>query len=313
MFSALLLFVLTFVEYNCENLFDCIDNPVTADNDYTPSGLYRWTYDRYWKKINNISKALLSCGEREEETTIPDLIALTEVENDSVLTDLTQHSLLWRAGYEYIVTHSPDERGINVALLYSPLTFAVINTYPLRVTPIKGMRPTRDILYVKGRTAMDDTLHIFVVHAPSRLGGEYETRKPRQRVMERLTLSLDSLQTLTPNAKIIIAGDFNEEPQGKALKGLYARDLVNISSQAQGANGAQGTYKYQGQWEYIDHIFVSSNLSDGASCRINDTPPLLTKDNDYGAVRPNRNFYRIKWMKGFSDHLPLVARIRLKE
>ncbi len=311
--ASLLLFFLTFVELNCENLFDCKDDPLTEDEAFTPTGLYRWTPARYWKKVNNIAREILSCGEKEDGTTaIPDLVALTEVENDSVLFDLTRRSLLHNAHYEYITTNSPDVRGMDVALLYSPLTFSVINSYPIRIIPLKDMRPTRDILYVKGRTAHSDTLHIFVVHFPSRLGGEFETRKHRQHVAERLNVSLDSLLSISPEANIIIAGDFNDPPQGRALKGLEERSLVDISAEAKGKNGALGTYKYKGEWENIDHIFVSQPLSEGATCRINDINGLLTKDEDYGSLRPNRNFYQIKWMDGFSDHLPLVAEIPMK-
>ncbi len=312
MFAALLLFVLTFVELNCENLFDTKDNPGTQDDDFTPAGLYRWTPARYWNKLNNIGREILSCGEKDDGSiAIPDIIALTEVENDSVLYDLTRHSLLRNAGYEYIITDGPDTRGINTALLYSPLSFAVISSYPLRVAPLRGMRPTRDILYVKGRTAFNDTLHVFVVHSPSRLGGEVETRNHRKQVTERLAQSVDSVIEASSVAHIIIAGDFNDPPGGRSLKALDRCGVVDISANAKGTNGAQGTYKYKDSWENIDHIFVSPDLSDGAECRINDANGLLVKDDNYGGVRPNRNFYQIKWMNGFSDHLPLVAEILL--
>lgn len=108
----------------------------------------------------------------DKDWQIPDLIALCEVENDTVMRDLTKRSLLRNANYEYIVTNSPDERGIDVALIYYPIHFQPIKHYPIRVKPCEGMRPTRDILYVSGRIITDDTLHIFVVHAPSRYGGE---------------------------------------------------------------------------------------------------------------------------------------------
>ncbi len=313
MIAKLILFILTFVSLNCENLFDCADDPLTDDDAFTPAGQYRWTDSRYWSKVNNIARELLACGDDGTTQSIPDLIALTEVENDSVLTALTRHSLLRNAGYEYIITHSADVRGMNVALLYSPLTFAVISSYPLRVTPLRQMRPTRDILYVKGRTAHNDTLHIFVVHAPSRLGGEQLTRSHRQAVCSRLAASLDSLQHLSPTAHIIIAGDFNDTPTSPALAAITARGMENISATAQGTHGAKSTYKYQGEWEQIDHIFVSRSLAATATCSINDGGDLLTDDEEYGALRPNRNFYRVRWRNGYSDHLPLVAHIRLHE
>ena len=46
----------------------------------------------------------------------PALVGLCEVENDSVLRDLTRRSPLKELSYRYVMTSSPDLRGIDVAL-----------------------------------------------------------------------------------------------------------------------------------------------------------------------------------------------------
>ncbi len=312
MILALLLTIFTFVELNCENLFDCKDDPRKQDEEFSPYGLYRWTPTRYWMKLRHIGQEILSCGELADGSfVVPDLVALCEVENDSVLFDLTRRSLLRNANYEYIITDSPDQRGIDVALLYSPLSFAPIRSYPIRIEPLPGMRPTRDILYVCGRIATDDTLHVFVAHSPSRSGGEVKTRPYRMAVMERLAQSVDSIKFLSPDAKIIVSGDLNESADGPSMQMLNSLFLTNLSAGAKGSNGAEGTYKYQGRWETIDHILVSHPLADGAECRINDAPQLLCPDELDGSVKPKRCFWKLKWQEGFSDHLPLVARLKL--
>lgn len=48
----------------------------------------------------------------------------------------------------------------------------LISHHSIRIETIKDMRSTRDILYVSGQIITGDTLHVFVVHAPSRAGGE---------------------------------------------------------------------------------------------------------------------------------------------
>ena len=312
MIAALLLSVFTLVELNCENLFDAKDDSLKQDEQFTPEGLYRWTYARYWKKVNRIGQEIISCGEQADGTfSIPDLVALCEVENDSVVHDLTHRSVLRNAGYEYVVTDSPDERGIDVALLYSPLTFGYIRSYPIRIAPRKNMKPTRDILYVEGCTASGDTLHVFVVHAPSRSGGEIETRPNRALVTKRLVQSVDSIMQISPDANIIVAGDFNDSHDGHSMGVLYDAGLVSVSKDAKGKNGAGGSYKYRGEWETIDQVLLSGSLAAGAECRVHDAPFLLCKDEDYGGMRPFRNFQSIKWRNGFSDHLPLVARFQV--
>lgn len=132
MFLALLLSsLLTFVELNCENLFDTRHDSLKNDMEFTPEGSYHWTRTRYWRKLNNLAKELVALGEKgNKEWEIPDLVAMCEVENDTVMTDLTKRSLLRLAGYEYLMTSSPDERGIDVALMYLPSSFCPLVLIP---------------------------------------------------------------------------------------------------------------------------------------------------------------------------------------
>lgn len=198
MLSLLLSVLLTFVEYNCENLFDCQHDSLKDDLQFMPEGTHKWTPGRYWRKLNHISQAILSCGGDSAAATIPDLIALTEVENDSVMRDLTKRSLMRNAHYEYVMTSSPDVRGIDVALVYSPYSFKLLTSHSIGVRMPEGVRPTRDILYASGLVMSGDTLHIYIVHSPSRAGGEHLTKPYRMLVAERLCSSIDSLRAVCP-------------------------------------------------------------------------------------------------------------------
>lgn len=296
---------LTLVELNCENLFDCHHDSLKQDTEWLPDAVRHWTPDRYWRKVNNIGQVIISCSSE----TLPDLVALVEVENDSVLRDLTHRSLLRNAGYEYLMTSSPDVRGIDVALLYQPFSFRPICYDYLDVHPLEGMRPTRDILCVQGETVKGDTLHVFVVHAPSRFGGEKATRPNRRIVMERL---IGTIQLLPPTAKVIVAGDFNDYADSPSLQYLEENSLRNVTRDAQGSHGARGTYRYEGQWQSIDHVLVSPALRDSVTqAYVNDAPFLLEEDKKYGGVKPFRTYNGYRYHRGFSDHLPLVVRFRL--
>lgn len=313
--TILLATLFTFVELNCENLFDYLHDEDKEDMEWTPESTRHWNQKRYWRKVNYIGQEIISCGEFHTQANaswqLPDLVALCEVENDSILKDLTKRSPLSNAGYEYLVTHSPDLRGIDVALLYTPYSFRLIQSYPLRVTPLKDMRPTRDILYACGEIINGDTLHVFVVHAPSRFGGERTTRPNRIVVGERLVASIDSIRNLYDSPLIVVAGDFNDAANDPLPTYLCEHDLHNISKGSTGSHGARGTYKYQGRWESIDHILVSENLlSMFQECHINDAEFLLEEDKKYGGVQPHRNYNGLRYQKGYSDHLPLVARFK---
>ena len=296
---------LTLVELNCENLFDFKHDSLKQDTEWLPEGKRRWNPARYWRKLNHIGQEILAC----QETGVPDLIALIEVENDSVVFDLSHRSLLRGAGYEYLMTQSPDVRGIDVALLYQPFSFRPICYDYLDIQPLEGMRPTRDILYVKGETVHRDTLHLFVVHAPSRYGGEKHSRPNRQLVVNRL---LAAIRMLPTDAKVFVVGDFNDDANSPVLQCLVEYGLHNITASATGSHGAKATYRYNGKWQSIDHIFVSSVLLDSVKqSYINDAPFLLEEDKKYGGVKPLRTFNGYHYQRGFSDHLPLVVRFSL--
>lgn len=309
----LLLSVLTFVELNCENLFDTQHDSLKQDTEYLPDSPRRWTKKRYWKKIDNIARCIIACGRSGGEWSLPDIAVLCEVENDSVMHDLTRRSLLREAGYDYVITDSPDTRGIDVAMIYNPMSFRLINSYPLRVEPLHGMRRTRDILYAYGELINGDTLHIFAMHSPSRYGGEAVTRSHRLHVAERLKASIDSLRLTANDAAIIVAGDMNDYSSSPSL--LFLTDecsLIDISKEAKGSHGAKATYKYNGVWGSIDHILLAGRIKDKVmECRVCDEEFLLEKDGKYGGWQPLRTYYGYRYKGGFSDHLPLVARFLL--
>lgn len=313
MFSAMLLAsFLTFVELNCENLFDCRHDSLKDDTEYLPQSVRRWTPYRYWRKLDAIGRALVSCCDDSTGYGIPDIAVLCEVENDSVMRDLTRRSLLHNLNYDYLITNSSDSRGIDVAIMYHTFSFLPIRHWSLRVEPIKGMRPTRDILYVAGSTAQGDTLHIFAVHAPSRYGGERYSRPFRMAVAERLCKAVDSLRNVSPEAKIIVAGDFNAYDGERSLNFISAHGLTDITSGAIGRNGAKGTYSHEGWWRSLDHVFVSESLLPHFfSSFINDAPFLLEYDKRYGGKKPFRTYYGMRYQPGgTSDHLPLVVKFK---
>ena len=136
--------------------------------------------------------------------------------------------------------------------------------------------------------------------------------KTTQLLAERLKQAIDSLHNLSPDASILIAGDFTDDANSPALQQLYDHGLSNLTHSALGSHGAKGTYKYQGQWESIDHILVSGKIQHTfLDSRIHDAPFLLEDDETYGGKMPKRNYRGYEYRHGYSDHLPLVARFSL--
>lgn len=310
---SILLASLLFMELNVENLFDTQHDLGKNDWEFLPDGALGWTASRYWNKLNKLGKVILAAGaseQRDQDYMLPDLVALCEIENDTCMRDLTQRSILRKARYEYIMTDSEDERGIDVALLYSPFSFAPISHRSIKVPRIKGMKPTRDLLYVCGRTPRYDTLHIIVTHAPSRSGGEKATQPYRMQVVHTICNLIDSVRRQDENAKIILTGDFNATNGSQEFDLLKQNNLYHASEKAIGCHDALGTYRYRGTWGSLDHFFISKNLSQKITrCYVFDAPYLLVQDEKYNGVKPRRNYQGPIYRNGYSDHLPLLLEL----
>ena len=119
------------VSYNVENLFDTRHDTLKNDYEFLPESVRHWNYSKYKKKLDDIGRTLIAVG----GWTPPAIVALCEVENDSVLRDLTHYSVLREAGYRYIMTHSQDERGIDVAMLYQRGLFKLLSSQSITITP----------------------------------------------------------------------------------------------------------------------------------------------------------------------------------
>ncbi|WP_165040302.1 hypothetical protein [Dysgonomonas sp. ZJ709] len=312
--------------YNVENLYDIKDNPKTNDDDLTPAGNLHWTSYRYWKKLNDISKVITSVG----NGIAPALVGLCEVENDSVLHDLTQKANLKKEKYEYIITKSKDLRGSNVALLYQRDQIRILkkNTY----TPVldEKDRTTRDILHITGKVISGDTLDIFVCHFPSRTEGIKKTRPFRVNCAQLLKQKSDSLFRIRKKANIIIMGDFNDYPNDiSMIETLRAQSIESTASSKELYNmflhkiddKSQGTYKYRGKWNYLDQFVVSGNLLNvDTKVRIKDRTAtiysadfLLENDVKYGNKKPFRTYVGYKYLGGTSDHLPIHMDLLINE
>ena len=200
--------------YNVENLFDTENDSLTNDDEFLPEGLRFWTNKRYWEKLQHISAVIASIGGWNP----PEIVGLCEIENRKVLEDLCFKSSLSNLNYKIIHKESPDPRGIDVAFLYQPKKFKPLTYKAIKITiPFNPGFRTRDILYVKGETKNNDTLHVFINHWPSRTGGQLESEPNRIAVSSILERKLIRFLLSNPVAKIIIIGDMNDYPENKSL------------------------------------------------------------------------------------------------
>lgn len=304
--------------YNVENLFDTEDDPTKDDQEFLPSGDKAWTPDRYQKKLDNIASVVTAIGAGD----LPDVIGLCEIENRKVLDDLLSKTILKKTDYRIVHQESPDERGIDVAVLYRNSSVKPLYFEAISVDLGQGSRPTRDVLYFKA-LLKKDTLHFFVNHWPSRSGGEESSAPKRAIAAKVVKQKVDQLLSVDPSAIIVLTGDFNDDPLNESLQTVLGAgnpaeqktSLLNLTMPAQLENKT-GTLKYRGKWNYFDQFIVSSALMDEKGLetsvihyQIFSGPEgndfLLEDDTRNTGKQPFRTYLGKTFHDGFSDHLPV--------
>ena len=310
---------LTLAFYNLENLFDTLKDPNILDADFTPHGDLKWNHERYTQKLNGLAKTIAQVG-KAETGQAPALIGVAEVENKKVLNDLLQTEELHTLNYDFVHHNSPDERGIDTALLYDKNRFEVLESrsYSLHLQTAQGVRDfTRDILYVEGKLA-GVAVFVLVNHWPSRGEGVAISEPKRIAAAERNREIIQEIQARDPEARILIMGDFNDDPQSIAVRDhLVSTDFYNpmvflLTRYA-------GSLNHRGDWYLFDQIILSPNwmkaydnpLEYEKSAIYN--PEYLKEQEGKYRGNPLRTYAGDKYLGGLSDHFPVYTIFKLED
>ena len=302
--------VFTAAWWNVENLFDLRDDPKTNDDEFTPPGDRHWTRRRFNDKLQGIYKTLVMMD-------LPDVVGLGEVENSYVLRELCQGTPLAQIPYRYVHYDSPDRRGIDVALIYRTDRFTVTASRKVNVSDSAEGYFTRDILIVEGVTSTGDSVCLFVNHWPSKRGGE-EADVQRLRIADTLRRQMVELHRQHPAAAIIAMGDMNSTAAEAAIAtGMgFGSDTVNpdgIRLLTLRLPCDIGSHKYQGQWRYIDQMFLlADDPWEVKKLKLLRFDHLLTDDGNRPGQRPKRTYQGPRYEGGLSDHLPMLLRLQKK-
>ena len=286
--------------YNVENLFDTQHDPGKNDHEFLPTGSYQWTEQKYTAKLRNIAQVLSElCTEfgNKKNPAGAAVIGLSEVENSRALEDLLREPALAARGYRYVHFDGPDRRGIDVALLYNPKAFRLVEAqlipyiYPTESQPdvdlgfyidengrVKGypyqnglLRGdttyiTRGFLTVEGYLG-GEKFYFIVNHWPSR-GAQSPVRERAGYQVRRLK---EALLKQDPDARIVIMGDLNDDPGNLSVSSPNAlaaksdkeacasHDLYNPWYDMLYKQGV-GTLYYRGKWNLFDQIIFTGNL-----------------------------------------------------
>ena len=311
----------TIAFYNVENLFDTI-NDVNKNDEASPIMEIKFNRSEiYKKKVENMASVIADIGS-DLVNKSPSIVGLSEVENRNVIEDLLNNKHLLNKNYDIVHYDSPDERGIDVGLIYNKDVFKVNSTksHELIIYDNNSSKRnyTRDQLVVSGLLD-NELIHIIVNHWPSRSGGEERSRAGRMAAAELNKKIIDSLQGKYKNAKIITMGDFNDDPHDDSMKkilnakkyiedvktnGIYNPMEVILSDQGIGSNA------YRDAWQLFDQILVTEPFLNKKydsyqfyKAGIFNKSYLINKAGRYKGY-PFRSFSWGSFTGGYSDHLP---------
>ena len=303
---------------NVNNLFDELDDPKKDDKAYLPIELKQtnkhinscnrvpvnswkneclyldWDTETKDAKLKNLARDILLYDE-----TGPDILALQEVENINILEQL--YRLLEPYGYiDLELLESKDYRGIDTAIISK---FEIIDS-TLHYIKFSGEFEDKDTRPILDSTILinDKKIKVYNVHFPA---GYHD-------VSMRID-SLNKLKNLLQTHKMptVALGDFNVNTEEDSELFIYndQEDLWDVAHLI-GCTDCKGTYYYSygKSWSFLDTIFVSKqrNISyDTDSIRLHITEHNAYKDSG----KPIR--FNAKSKTGVSDHLPMVARIKI--
>ncbi|MGB8320872.1 MAG: endonuclease/exonuclease/phosphatase family protein [Ignavibacteriaceae bacterium] len=309
--------------WNLENLFDTVDDPGKTDEEFLPGSKKDWTNERLDKKLSNLARVIHAMNNNRG----PDILGVCEVEHESLLKSMIS-KFLSGINYQVAYRESPDERGIDNGLLYNAGKLKLLSIFADTVH-LNDTDKTRLILNANLLLKESgDTLHVFINHWPSRYGGAEKTEIKRDKAASALRKRVDFYLAQNKGSKIIIMGDFNDEPGNESvLKILDAQpydcnahgslqylrnDNILLNASYENFKNGEGTYKYRDDWNMLDQIIISSNLVLGKVKYICNSfkifkPIFLVEQSGKYKGNPFPTYGGNRYLGGYSDHFPVTA------
>lgn len=316
---------MSIASYNVENLFD-LEKDGYKYKEYQPYTKSQWNKKNYKIKLNNIAKVIKDID--------ADIIALQEIHSAQALKDLKLALKQKGLYYKYSAIADKKPTAIKVAIL-SKIPF--VYTKELYIT---YSYKYRNILEVKFNINNQE-LYLFNNHWKSK-GGPESMRIVSAKILKK------RISEIGYTKNIILIGDFNSHYEENILfkkkrkhNDTNGRTGINdILKTKYQTNTAKNTkyrknsfynlwydeeekerysYIFRGKKETLDNILISQSL-------LQETG-IFYKKNSVKNFSKNYLFYKKKhinrWKvsrgkirkhkgKGYSDHLPIVAKFIIK-
>ena len=319
--------------YNLENLFDTYHDEGKNDYQFLPDGQNEWTDVKYRKKLHNMARVIRAM--RDDNRMWHTVLGVSEIENRHVLEDLVSDPQIADANYQIVHYDGPDNRGVDVALLYKPELFKMIESESIPFTfdgssidfsawtrEEKDNFRTRDILCVRG-TIDGEMFAFFVAHLPSRIGGKGADLRPRG--AEIIYKRAVELENAFPGIRIVVMGDMNDNPTDPSMVTYrHGKETIEEVGEHDFFSPFLSMFKagysslyYRGDGNIYDIILVNRQIARapdgglkilkinkrGFYGRVFKKDFMTQQSGDYKGT-PFRTFSNGAFTGGYSDHYP---------
>jgi endonuclease/exonuclease/phosphatase family metal-dependent hydrolase len=322
--------------WNVQALFDGEENNTEYAEYRMTAG---WSEEKYRARLTALVDAVAHITEG-----VPDVLALQEVENETVLKELAEGPL---AKYGYSRTFFANNPGASLGVgLLSRLPLLEPKVHSVTYNENTSPRPVAEVRVEPGKMP----IALFICHWKSKVEGDDATEGARRASARVVLRRLREIRAEEPDLPVIVMGDLNEnydefyrragpvvcallpdDPEAAELWGKARRtpvDFLVISGQKPplsryfsyeaealyspwGNEMEKGSYYYRNNWETIDHFLLSAGFFDGQGWEFDACEALYKEPfiNDQGIPRT----YNPRTGNGLSDHLPLLLKLKRQD
>ena len=286
---------LKIVSWNLQTFFDS----VTEGTEYSEfrDSKSSWTEEKYQDRLKYL------CDFIENQNA--DIYAFTELENLNILQDIANNlktKSILGSDYKY-ACFGKNPGGVFGCGIISKYPLKDLKLHNLDFSTTETQPELRPIVEVTASTGTNKEFTLFVCHWKSKSGGAEESEIWRD-FQEKL---LEALVKKAKNKQIVACGDFNrdlqefsllDEEKSIELKSFYQDSTESTKMQNPWiVSQEKGSYNFNGEWNKIDHFFISNNI------RILNFGTIQEFTNDSGF--PIK--YSVRTGNGYSDHLPIFC------
>ena len=229
--------------WNAENLFDPLPPHPSDPPPPTP--------DQYRRNLDKVAATILVAG-------APTVVALQEVENIDILSDLAALDQLAPYHYAPYLIEGTDSRGIDVGYLVRPDRAQIIHVEQIPAPQDLMSRPPLELdLQLIGVPGLD-RVTLLNNHFLA-LSGGVELTRPIRLAQAGINAQVVAARLGDdPQAAIAVLGDLNSFYASPPVQSLIESGLTDLFDELR--PDQRYDYIYQGVAQTLDHILVSDRL-----------------------------------------------------